>query len=274
MNPTVPTFSIVCIAISALAGIAIPTALFLVFRKKYRADILPFFVGCAVFLLFASLIEHTINRYILLSDAGTVLQSSVWLYSAFFGLMAGLFEETGRFVAFQTVLKKKLGNDSNALMYGAGHGGVEVFYLLVTSMVTNLYFAFMLNSGRGDALTAGVTDPATLQTIRATLTTLSSIPSTMYLVSIVERISAVALHISLSVLVWFAVKERGKKLWYFPLAILLHALVDAAAVITASYASSIWVSLGATYVITACIVVFACFVWKRSASVKRVAAAR
>ncbi len=43
--------------------------------------------------------------------------------------------------------------------------------------------------------------------------------------------SAIILQLSLSVLVWAAVRKGGKWLWLFPAAILLHALVDGVTVI-------------------------------------------
>ena len=46
-----------------------------------------------------------------------------------------------------------------------------------------------------------------------------------------ERISALVLQLGLSMMVWTAVRRGGKWLWLFPAAILLHALVDALAVI-------------------------------------------
>jgi len=271
MNYVVPTLSIVCMAIVALAGIVIPVVLFLVFRKKYQADILPFFIGCVVFVVFALLIEGSINRLILTSSLGKTIQSNIWLYGIFGGLMAGIFEETGRFTAFKTVLKKKLGNDRNSLMYGAGHGGFEAFYILVFSMVSYIYMAVMLNAGMADKMTAGVTDTATLQTLNATFAALAGTPSAAFLMRIVERIAAVVIQISLSVLVWFAVKDGGR-FWLFPLAILLHALVDAFAVILASHVSNTWMILGMVYVLAACYVVIAITVWKKYTSDKNIIA--
>ena len=43
--------------------------------------------------------------------------------------------------------------------------------------------------------------------------------------------SAIILQVGLSIIVWTAVRKGGKWLWLFPAAILLHALVDALAVI-------------------------------------------
>ena len=51
------------------------------------------------------------------------------------------------------------------------------------------------------------------------------------LIGLWERISALVLHLGLSMLVWVAVRKGGKWLWLFPAAIALHALVDAGAVL-------------------------------------------
>jgi len=127
MEYSVPILSIVFMSIVVLVGIAIPIVLFLIFRKKYKADIAPFFFGFAVFIIFALIIEGSINVLILKSSIGKAIQGNIWLYAIFGGLMAGLFEETGRFTAFKTVLKKYWRNNMNGLMYGAGHGGFEAF---------------------------------------------------------------------------------------------------------------------------------------------------
>lgn len=186
--------------------------------------------------------------------------------------MAGLFEETGRFTAFKTVLKKNRSNDRNALMYGAGHGGIEVFYILVFSMISNIVMAVMLNAGMADKLTAGVADEAKLQTLYSIFATLAGTAPGTFLMSIIERIAAVALHISLSVLVWFAAKNGGKCLWFYPLAVLLHATVNSVAVILSRYVPSMWIVLAAIYVMSACCVLIAVTVWKKYSSKSGVSA--
>ena len=111
--------------------------------------------------------------------------------------MAGLFEETGRFAAFKTVLKKKRASDANALMYGAGHGGFEAFYVLCVGMISNIVMAVMLNTGMAGTLTAGIRDPAALQQLNATLAALfPARHRRCFLASVIERLAAVALQIS------------------------------------------------------------------------------
>ncbi|NLE25141.1 MAG: YhfC family intramembrane metalloprotease [Clostridiaceae bacterium] len=262
MDYSVPTLSIVFMSVSALTGIVLPIALLIFFRKKHKTGIKPFFIGCATFIVSALIIERIFHSIILNSDIGKMIQGNIWLYGIYGGLMAGLFEETGRFIAFKTVLKKEIINDKNALMYGAGHGGVEVFFILVFSMISNIVMSIMINTGAATQLTTGITNEAQLQAINKTFELLSTTPSGDFLMSIVERIAAVAIHLSLSILVWFAVKKGGKCLRLYPLAIFLHALVDFAVVVLARYVPSMWLVLAVLYVITACFAAIAVKVWK------------
>lgn len=261
---TVPELSVVFMGISALVGLAIPILLFLLFRKKYKADVAPFFIGCGVFIVFALVLESIANRLILSSGFGTTIQGNIWLYGMFGGIMAGLFEETGRYTAFRTVLKKKLGNDRNALMYGAGHGGIEAFVLLTLGMISNISLAAMLNAGMADTLTANITDSATLQQLTNTFATLAQTAPATFLAGSVERISAVAMQLSFSVLVWFAVKEK-KLFWLYPAAFLLHAVVDMFTVVMANGLKNTWAIEGIICVMAAFVALVGFFVWRRYA---------
>lgn len=265
MEYSVPTLSIVFMAVVAMVGIIIPAVLLLVFRKKYKANIPAFFIGCAVFIVFALIIEAFLHKLILPSAIGLKIQGNIWLFAVYGGLMAGIFEETGRFTAFKTLLRKKSGNDVNALMYGAGHGGFEAFYLLTVTMISYISMAVMLNTGMSGTMTAGATDEMTRKMLEATFASLANTPPASFLIGIVERMAAVALHISLSVLVWFAAKDKGR-FWLYPLAVILHAVIDAIAVIITRNGLNVWIIEAVLYVITACLIIIARIVWKRSVS--------
>ena len=45
------------------------------------------------------------------------------------GLMAGVFEETGRYVSFKWFLKKET-RIQDGLSYGIGHGGIEAMLIV------------------------------------------------------------------------------------------------------------------------------------------------
>ncbi len=228
MTQTVSSLSIAVMALSLVFSILLPIGLFIYYRKK-GADIPPFFIGCAVMLIFAFIIESLVHQVVLnMSPAGSVIFNNVVLYVLYGGLLAGLFEETGRFVAFKTVMKKYRGKDINALMYGAGHGGFEVLVVLGITMIGNIYLAVMANTGMVSSLVANAPaeSAAALQT---QIDSLAAIAPATFLLGMFERVSAVIAHLSFSVLVWFAVK-KGKTILY-PVAILLHALLDCVTVI-------------------------------------------
>ncbi len=260
----VPTLSIIFMGVSAVLSAAIPAALLLYFRKKKKADILPFFIGCAVFILFALVIEGAVNSLLFSSPAGAAIQSKPLLLALVGGLMAGLFEETGRFAAFRTVLRGRRENDANSLMYGAGHGGIEAMLVLGASMITNIVFATAINSGGASlsALTAGAPE----ETLKA-IGQLADVPSWTFLLGIIERCLAITLHIALSVIVWFGAKEPGK-LWLYPLAIALHALTDAAAVFAASAGVPTFAVEGIVALCTLASVLIALAVWKKHSAQK------
>lgn len=227
-NLHVPVATFVTSGIMALAGILIPLALFIFLLKKYGIKKIPFFVGFAVFIIFAMTLEGIINRLILGGGRAEILMRQPLLYGIVGGLLAGVFEETGRFVAFRTVLKKYRADDYTALSYGAGHGGFEVFFVLFSTSISNIIVGAMINTGNIDALTANL-DEAGRASVEQTLVTLCTANPLSYLLSIVERIAALSFHLSASVLVWFAVKNRGHWIFY-PLTIMLHTIFNAVAV--------------------------------------------
>ncbi len=251
MQTTIPILTIAFMAVSALIGLAIPAVLYIIFRRK-GASHLPFWIGCAIFVLFALVLEQLMYAGIAKLPLWLTIKSSIWTYGIAGGFFAGLFEETGRFVAFKTVLRKKRGNDVNGLMYGAGHGGIEVVILLSFSMITNVIFSLQINAGVDSQL-------GSLSAAQSLINT----PSWMFLVGSLERFSAVALHVSLSVLVWFAAKG-GKRFWLYPLAILLHLLINAVAVILSGYAVNVWIVEAAVYVVAAVSIVLAVLTWKKN----------
>ena len=261
---SVPALSMALMAAAMVFAFGAPFVL-LFYYKKRGAQVLPFFVGCAVFVVFALILEALVHNIVLKGlPVGEKIMGSTLLYALYGGLMAGLFEETGRFVAFKTVLKSRLDNDRNALMYGAGHGGIECILMLGFAYASNLIMSVMINAGLADKLTAGLSGDM-LAEIEAVFGTLTGTPPTTYLLAVVERCAALVTHISLSVLVWFAAKKPGKG-WLFPLAILLHAILDGLTVILAARLPVVAVE-GCLVVIAAVLAGIACIVWKRNAEV-------
>lgn len=211
----------IAMALVLLFTAAAPLGLMLYVHKKLRCRWMPFLIGAVFFPVFAMMLEPLLHMVVLGGPLGQVMRDHLWVYALYGGLAAGLFEETGRLLAFRMVLRDERA-PVTALGYGLGHGGMEAFLLVGMAMVNNLLLGLLLLAG-GEV-------PAELT---AAAETLSSTPAVMFFWSALERVSAMALHVSNSVLV-FAAARSGK--WaLFPAAILLHAGLNFVAVMSAAF---------------------------------------
>lgn len=228
-------------------------------RKKFHTAVLPYFIGCAVFLVFALILEQLMHMAVL-STTGDTLTNNMWLFALYGGLAAGIFEETGRFLAMKFLMKKHYDNPHNALMYGAGHGCFEAVALIGTSMITNIIYSITINAGKTDTL-LGAVPAGQKEEMQAVISQLTDTPSYMFLLAGAERITAVMLHISLSVLVWTAVVK--KKAVFYPLAIFLHAFLDGLLVTLQKSGVNYILLEVILFVLSMSIAVFTYQIWKR-----------
>lgn len=262
----VPLLSFVTNGISLAAAFTIPAVLFFFMQRNFGGKKVTFFIGCLTFVIFALVLEGIFHSVILAGGRGQALMAKPLLYGLYGGFMAGLFEESGRFIAFKTVLKKSQDDDSNALMFGAGHGAFEAFYLLLVAGLTNLVFAILINTGNTELVTKNAGASA-LESMEQIFKTLKSANPLFYLAGLVERIPALAIHISLSILVWFGAKNKGK--WFFfPLAIFLHMLVDGVVAVLSLYkVNTIFLEL-LIYIFAGALLCFAIVLWKKYGKIK------
>ena len=239
----VPTMSMVFMGVSALVSVGLPVVLFLALRKKLNMKAVPALVGVAGFVLFAMVLEQLMHMAVLRPDAGgniALIQERPALYVLYGIFAAGIFEETARLLGFM-LLKKRYSGPGTGFAYGIGHGGIESAMMGIT-MASNLVISLMLNAG---------TLPAEMQaTLPANaLSQLAELAPATFLAGGLERIFALSIQISLSMLVWLAVNKKssgGRSLiWLYPAAILLHAFVDLfAALYQIGRLTNIWVIEG------------------------------
>ena len=146
MNGAVASSAILVMGLVGLFSVALPLGLALLFRRRTGGRTRFFLLGCVVFPLFAMGLEAQGHRLLYYGVWSQALNSSIWLYALYGGLMAGIFEECGRWVAFRLGRRWTQG-PGDALMYGAGHGGAESFLLLGMTMVNNVILSLTINRG-------------------------------------------------------------------------------------------------------------------------------
>ena len=226
----VPASSLALIAVNAILGVAVPVALTAYLIRKHSAQFSTILIGAGTFIVFALVLERIMHQMVLNGPLGATIRSNVPLYAVYGGLAAGIFEETGRLISMKFLMKKEPSTPLPAVAYGTGHGGAEMIIVFGLTMISNLVIAILINSGQSEMILSSVPAETATQ-VQAQFDTLQTVTTSTWLFGLWERISALILQIGLSILVWAAVRKGGKWFWLFPAAILLHALVDAGAVL-------------------------------------------
>ena len=224
----VSTPSLVCMGASALAAFALPVLVLLILRRRWRFSLWSCAVGALVFVVFALILEGGMHSLVFAVLPG--LRSNPALYTLYGALAAGVFEEVGRVCGFAVLRARDRRPDDvgRALGAGIGHGGIEAMALVGVGMVFSIVTSVsIINAGASEAFLAGLPD-AQRDAVARQLDSLITTPAPLYLLSIGERAIAIALHITLSVLVWMAFTGRIRRWWIFG-AILAHALADVGA---------------------------------------------
>ena len=229
---TFSTETIIALGIGGLLAIAIPAAAIIIYKVKNKETWLPaVFIGAGTFFVFALILEQLLHAVML-----PVIGDSVAGYVIYGALAAGIFEETGRFVAYKTLMRKHY-TTKNSIMMGLGHGGFEAMILIGTMMLSYLVLAITVNSvGMDEVLNSVGNDEALIEAAKTQIEAISGFGFINVGLTIFERLIAMTVHVCFSVWVYKAVSVKGK-LWLFPAAALAHAVIDIAA---ALYQKGVW----------------------------------
>ncbi|MBQ3898954.1 MAG: YhfC family intramembrane metalloprotease [Lachnospiraceae bacterium] len=214
-----------------------PLIIAIVWKVKKKERFTTILIGAATFIVFALILEKSIQNVLVfptqmglsLHGAAKFLNARPILWALVLGLFPGVFEETGRLVAFKTVLRKRK-NRETGISYGIGHGGIEVMLILGLTYITNIAYAVMINAGvYGNLIAqAAALAPEQVEQGYAVAEQLAAFSAGDLAIGVVERIFAFMFHTGASILVFYACKDK-KKLWLYPLAILLHTAMDSLA---------------------------------------------
>ena len=177
--------------------------------------------------------DHAVSRFI---------NARPLLWALVVALFPGVFEETGRLIAFKTVLRKRK-NRETSISYGIGHGCGEAMILLGITYIEYIVFAVMINLGTFQTVIdqAAAQAPDQINTVYALAGQIASFSMASLGVALFERVFAVLFHIGASILVFYACKDKNKT-WLYPLAIILHTAMDfiAALTLTGIWTPSTW----------------------------------
>jgi len=213
--------------LNSLLMILGPLTLGIVMVRRWKLGWRLFFLGAATFI--GSQVLHIpFNQFIVLPYMeklgliGNNEVSALVLYGLVLGLSAGVFEEGARYLVYRVWLSD-VRRWKEAVLYGAGHGGVEAILLGGLAL-----YAFFQATAYRNADLSELVPPSQLELAKAQIEAYWLAPWYDALIGALERAFAVIIQISLAILVFQAVARR-KILWLF-LAVGWHTTVDALAV--------------------------------------------
>ena len=216
------------LTITVILMIAIPVCFFICWRRKHREQtkISWLIAGAAGFVISARMLEVGVHYFCIVADnpVSRFINGNTAAFVLYGITMAGIFEECGRLIILKYILKKNRTRE-NAVIYGIGHGGIEILTVFLPAMI--LYLAIAVMFSQGDTETALKTLNITEETAAAALPSVQAAAAfdyAMMAMNVMERLLAMLIHIGLTVIVYYGV-VNAKKLC-LPAAILLHMLAD------------------------------------------------
>lgn len=208
------------VIITMLALFAILIAAIWYARKQYKINFAVLGLGAVAFFASSQVLEKIVHLLVLhpQKDGTVPLMTENPLLYVIYGIsMAALFEETARLIFFKWLEKKRTLEDSDALAYGLGHGGLELIYIGIASLL-NLFILFSAVESQ---------NPNIMQLLpESTLATINNLAAWQIYLLGLERILALLLQVGLTFWVFQAVRQ--KKWIYLVAAYGLHALFDLA----------------------------------------------
>ncbi len=220
--------SIPSLAITILLMILIPVLFFLYWRKKHKQQtkITWLIAGAVGFLVSARVLETGVHYFCIIANnpVSRFINGHTAAFVLYGITMAGVFEECGRHMILKCILKKNRTRE-NAVLYGIGHGGIEILAVVLPLIITYLAVAVLFSGG--DTQNALHTLNITEESAAAALPSVQAAAAFDYgtmAMNVLERLFAMLLHIGLTVIVYDGVLNA--KTTRLPLAILLHMIMD------------------------------------------------
>lgn len=220
--------SIPSLIITVILMIAIPISFFIYWRKNHKQQtrISWLIAGAVGFLVSARVMELGVHYFCIVSDntVSRFINGNTAAYVLYGITMAGVFEECGRHIILKYIMKKNR-TPENAVLYGIGHGGIEILAVVLPLIIMYLTIAVLFSSGnKENALSILKITEGSADTALPTVLSAASFNYLMMAMHVIERLLAMLNHIGLTIIVYYGILKTKSS--YLLIAILLHMIGD------------------------------------------------
>lgn len=197
------TINWVAFALQMAIMILFPIGLAIFFHRRFSVSWVVFFIAAGFYLI------NLVVQLPFVFAWYSLFAKQPWVALALVTLTYGVSEETMRYLSFRVGRVMKANRTANgALMAGVGHGGTESI-IFALGAVFSLLTALLM--------------PQALKTSGVTAADLLNAQWWTFVLSGVSRILAITVHLGFAALIVLAYRRAW---WFYPLAILVHFLVD------------------------------------------------
>ena len=155
LGPTAIPSLIVTIILLLLIGIL--PIVYWMRSHKGQVKISYFIAGALGFIVSARILESCFHYFFLLADnpISQFLNGNTVAFILYGMIMAGIFEECGRYIVLKYIMKKHRIRE-NSVLYGIGHGAIEILTVVFPSILLYLVIATSLQNGSVDSALAAL----------------------------------------------------------------------------------------------------------------------
>lgn len=238
------TISLILFGVSY--SFVLPLLLCAIFKKRFQAHIKPFLIGLLAYGAFSFCLVNIINGILLhFVDSSVFSPALVFIYSLCVEIVGVLIGQAGKYFTLR-VLKNdptpgKYALRGDALEFGAGFGGLELFMTVGITMASYFSYAAILNGGQAQQFVDSLTG-ADQQNVQAIFDMLLASTSLDFISSILQGFAMFLFQIGASLLVFRAVFGSGSNdKAYFRLAIIFHIImVVPGCIVNAGIVKTVW----------------------------------
>lgn len=223
----VSTSTTIAVCVTLFISLILPIAALIVYAVKNRRKGIwsAWLLGAVGFFVLQIVIRtHVLSILSANSDFISFANNNYILYCLILALSAGLFETIARY-AVAKIMSRNL-TFERGFAAGMGHGGIESMLIIGMTYISNLVYIILINAGEFDPIVQQAAalgaDTSGLLVIKDTLINSDSV---VFYLAGYERILTMILHIALTLLMCYFVKNK-KGIKGIGLCLVLHGCVD------------------------------------------------
>ena len=194
--------------------ITFPVMALILIKVKTKASIMPFFVGGTIYVLFSLVILGLVHIATIMMGVSSYIDNSTVVYCTFHGIMTGLVEETGCFLAFKLILQN-LDEKQAPIMYAIGFSGFETLTFITVPALSSATFATTFMDYGLDGMLAQISTEVqngqnvmTAEDILGRIEIINSITLGQAGLVFAERLMFFIIHMALTVIIAYGVRKK------------------------------------------------------------------